>query len=165
MAERSGLSVEEVDPRRLHDLRRRVLRGGDPAAAVDEPRDTEATTLHLAGVLDGVVVVCASFYATPHAPEPAPAYQLRFMAADPAVRGRGFGARVLDEAERRLAARGVVRLWANARDSALGFYQSVGWTVVAGTHFVSVETGLPHTVIDKPLVAGWAKPGSPPPRH
>jgi GNAT superfamily N-acetyltransferase len=144
--------VDEVDPRRLHDLRRRVLRRNDPAANVVEPRDDEATSMHLAGLVGDEVVVTASFFAATDAADPdAVSYQLRFMATDPAVQGRGFGAAVLADAERRLRERGVTRLWAYARDSALGFYQSVGWTAVAGSEFLSVETALPHTVIYKAL--------------
>jgi ribosomal protein S18 acetylase RimI-like enzyme len=155
LAERGqGLEVAQVDPRRLHDLRRRMLRRGDPAANVDEPRDAEATSLHLAGLVAGQVVVCASFYANPYdgAPDRS-AYQLRFMATDAAFQGRGFGSRVLAEAERRLAARGVELVWAHARDSALGFYRAEGWTVDVGTEFVKAETGIAHTVIHKRLAA------------
>jgi len=117
--------------------------------------------VHLAGLLDGVVVASASFYVNPYAAEPRrPAYQLRFMATDPIVQGRGFGARVLAEGERRLAARGVELVWANGRDSALDFYRSCGWVVVVGSEFLSVETGIPHTVIVKELL-GVARPGGP----
>jgi GNAT superfamily N-acetyltransferase len=144
--------VDQVDPRRLIDLRRRVLRGGDPTANVVEPRDDEVTSLHLAGLVDDQVVVCASFFAAAYPDEPeAVSYQLRFMATDPAVQGRGLGATVLVEAERRLRERGVTRIWAYARDTALGFYRAAGWSVVAGSEFLSAETALPHTVIVKAL--------------
>jgi len=144
--------VAPVDPRRLLDLRRRVLRGDDPAANVVEPRDDESTSLHLAGLMGNEVVVCASFFSAAYPDEPGGvAYQLRFMATDPAVQGRGFGAKVLVEAEHSLRERGVPRIWAYARDTALGFYRAMGWTVVAGSEFLSAETALPHTVIFKAL--------------
>ena len=34
------------------------------------------------------------------------------------------------------------QLWANARDSALGFYLATGWTVVEGSEHVSPETRI-----------------------
>lgn len=149
--------MTEVNPRCLHDLRRRVLRGDDPFADVVEPRDDETTSLHLAGLVDGLIVVCASFFAAAYPEDPAgSSYQLRFMATDPAVQGRGFGARVLDEADTRLIDRGVARIWAYARDSALGFYRSAGWSLVEGSEFLSAETQLPHTVIFK-LLPGAAE--------
>ncbi len=155
MAERE-FRVERTDPRRLHDLRRRVLRGGDLEALVEDPRDDDATTLHLAGVLAERVVVSATFYRSP-APfvealdESEVSYQLRFMATDLDVQGRGYGARVLEHGESELGARGAVRLWANARDSALGFYRASGWVGVEGSAHMSPETNLAHHVIFKRL--------------
>jgi GNAT superfamily N-acetyltransferase len=144
--------VVSVAARELHELRRRVLRENDATKSVDEPRDAEPTSLHFAGLLNGRVVVSASFY-----PTPAPirsdllSYQLRFMAVDADAQGRGYGARVLDVAESALATAGAEQLWANARDTALGFYLKTGWEVIPGSEHISGETQLPHHVIVKLL--------------
>jgi len=147
-----SLQVERTSHGHLHDLRRRVLRGGDPEARVTEPRDDEPTTWHFAGLLGERVVVSASFYLAPALFDAAMvAYQLRYMATDQDVQGRGYGATVLGFAETRLRDVGAEQLWAHARDSALGFYRSCGWTVVEDSAFLSVETQLPHHVIFKAL--------------
>ena len=73
------------------------------------------------------------------------------MATDFDVQGRGYGARVLAVAEEHLARHGVDELWANGRDTALGFYFALGWSAVEGSEHLSPETGLPHTVIFKRL--------------
>ena len=144
--------VVSVAARDLHELRRRVLRENDATKSVDEPRDAEPSSAHFAGLLDGRVVVSASFY-----PTPAPirsdllSYQLRFMAVDADVQGRGYGARVLDVAESALAEAGAEQLWANARDTALGFYLKTRWEVIPGSEHISGETQLPHHVIVKLL--------------
>ena len=144
--------VLRADPRQLHDLRRRVLRGNDPDVSVSDPRDDEATSLHFAGFADGRLVVSASFF-----PGVAPvnehlvSLQLRFMATDLDVQGRGYGATVMYRVEDELRLMGVEQLWANGRDTALGFYQSIGWQIVEGSEHVSAETQLPHTVIYKIL--------------
>lgn len=144
------LRVARRRARDLYELRRRVLRSNDPRSPVEHPRDDEESTLHLAGVLDGRVVVCASFYRSRGSEDGAHVtYQLRYMAADSEVRGRGYGALVLTEAERILRDAGARVVWANARDSALGFYRATGWTVLEGTEHLSEETKLPHTVIVK----------------
>jgi len=146
------LRVTRVDPRQLHDLRRRVLRGDDPDALVVDPRDDESTSRHFGGFLDGRLVVSASFF-----PSPAPineqltSMQLRFMATDADVQGRGLGSTLMGEAEEELRRMDVEQLWANGRDSALPFYRSIGWSVVAGSEHLSAETQLPHTVIYKIL--------------
>lgn len=144
--------VTPVEAPELYELRRRVLRGNDPDKSVDDERDGDATSLHLGGFLNGRLVVSASFY-----PSEAPinselaSYQLRYMATDFDVQGAGYGARVLAVASKELASRGAQQLWANARDTALGFYLATGWNVIEGSEHLSPYTQLPHTVIFKNL--------------
>jgi GNAT superfamily N-acetyltransferase len=144
--------VAPVDASDLHELRRRVLRENDATKSVDEPRDAEPTSMHFAGLLDGRVVVSASFYpmTAPIRPELI-SYQLRFMAVDLDVQGHGYGARVLDVAERALREAGAEQVWANARDTALGFYLKTGWELIPGSQHISGETQLPHHRIVKLL--------------
>jgi L-Ala-D/L-Glu epimerase len=148
------LRVENVDPRVLYDLRRRILRGNDPESSVDFVDDDAPTARHFAGLVDDRVVVSASFF--PGAAPIRPAlvsYQLRFMAVDFDVQGMGFGSVVLEAAEAQLRALGAQQLWANARDTALGFYVATGWTPIEGSENVSPLSKLPHTGITK-LLAG-----------
>ena len=149
---REGFSVDAVDPSELHDLRRRVLRAGRADAVVANPADADASTRHFAGYLDGRLVVSASFFAEDGIFD-AGARQLRYMATDPSVQGQGLGRAVLEHAERVLYAEGVRLIWANARDSALGFYRRCGWRVVEGSEHISEETQIPHTVIVKDIGA------------
>jgi GNAT superfamily N-acetyltransferase len=146
------LRVARVSADQLHDLRRRVLRNDDPAIYHPDSRDDEETSWHYGGFLGSRLVVSASFY--PSAPPmntELVSMQLRYMATDFDVQGRGYGARVLAFAEEDLRARGVEQVWANGRDTALGFYESVGWQRVEGSEHLSAETMLPHTVIFKRL--------------
>jgi GNAT superfamily N-acetyltransferase len=147
------LRVERVSAAQLHELRRRVLRNDDAALYHPDPRDDDATSLHYGGFLGTRLVVSASFF--PSAP-PMNAglitFQLRYMATDFDVQGRGYGARVLAFAEDDLRSLGVEQVWANGRDTALGFYESVGWRCVEGSEHLSPETLLPHTVIFKSLL-------------
>lgn len=144
--------VRPVGASVLYELRRRVLRGNDPNKTVADPRDGEETSLHFGGFLDDRLVVSASFFPTT-APTCAHlfTYQLRYMATDFDIQGHGYGALVLAGAEEALRAQGVEQVWANARDTALGFYRATGWTVLEGTEHLSPETNLPHTVIVKLL--------------
>lgn len=145
-----------VDAKDLWELRRVVLRQGDPAATVSHPHDDDPTSFHVATRVGGHVVACASLYRASAPLGLADAtdsdYQLRFMAVDPLFQGRGLGRRVLGEGERVVREEGTRLLWANARDSALGFYRTLGWSVVEGSEFVSDETRLAHSVITKYLV-------------
>ncbi|HEY1762483.1 MAG TPA: GNAT family N-acetyltransferase [Acidimicrobiales bacterium] len=151
----SDLRVENVDARVLYDLRRRVLRANNPDSAVDFVDDDAPTALHFAGLLDDRIVASASFFpgVAPIRPELV-SYQLRFMAVDFDVQGRGFGSVVLDAAEDHLRGLGAEQLWANARDVALGFYMATGWTPIEGSENVSPLSNLPHTQIVKVLTRG-----------
>jgi len=150
----NDVRVERVSADLLHEVRRRVLRNDDPAIYRPDPRDEEATSLHYGGFLGPRLVVSASFF--PSAPPMNPllvTYQLRYMATDFDVQGHGYGARVLAFAEADLLALGVEQLWANGRDTALGFYESAGWRTVESSQHLSPETMLPHTVIFKRLTS------------
>lgn len=149
------LRIERVQARQLDALRQRVLRDDDPQLYHPDVRDDEPTSLHYGGFLGDRLVVSASFF--PSAPPMNPTlttYQLRYMATDFDVQGRGYGALVLQFAENDLRAMGVEQVWANGRDTALGFYRNVGWLSVDGSEHLSPETDLPHTVIFKRLTIG-----------
>jgi GNAT superfamily N-acetyltransferase len=137
----------------LHRLRRDILRGADPDATVALPRDDDPDVWHLAATASGIVVGCASFYpvSCEWASDLTPATQLRFMAVEPTYQGRGVGTALLDMALAELRRRGMNLLWANARDTALGFYLGAGFSTIEGSGFIPEDTGLSHTVVIKPL--------------
>jgi GNAT superfamily N-acetyltransferase len=137
-----------VEPGQLLDLRRRVLRADNPESSVEDARDADDDALHFGGFLGDRLVASASWFVSdPPMNKELRSYQLRYMAIDYDVQGRGFGASVLTASMEELRTRGAQQLWANARDSALGFYVATGWTAVAGSEHISKETQLPHTVI------------------
>jgi GNAT superfamily N-acetyltransferase len=140
-------AVVPVDVADILDLRRRVLRDGTPSPDPRFPEDADPATFHLAIRDDGRVVATITLCPKPTPYRPgATAAQLRGMAVDPVVQGAGYGAALFDAAVGRLRAEGVACLWANARDSALGFYTRMGMTVV-GDGFVVADSGLPHHVV------------------
>lgn len=145
-------SVVEIAARDTHDLRRRVLRDGSPNAQVIWDGDDLADTMHLAVPIDGRIVAISTWLVAPDpiAP-PLDSIQLRGMATDPIVAGRGLGRALLDAGSSRAKAAGRERLWANARVTALGFYERAGWTTM-GAIFHTAETGLPHRHVHLDLV-------------
>ncbi|RYD61299.1 MAG: GNAT family N-acetyltransferase [Verrucomicrobiaceae bacterium] len=72
--------------------------------------------------------------------------KLRQMWIDPSLRGQGSGRALLEEVERRLAAEGIRHFILNARETAVGFYQSSGYQVVGETF---TEVGIPHLRMEK----------------
>jgi GNAT superfamily N-acetyltransferase len=139
--------VVELAADETHPLRLEVLRGDTPSRVVVFSEDGLPGTVHL-GVRDGDAVVAISTWVPrPHRDEPA--VQLRGMATAPHVQGRGVGAILLDAGCRR-AATVAPLVWARARDTALGFYISHGFTV-DGDGFIDEHTQKPHHLITRRL--------------
>ena len=139
------LAVEDT-----HGVRRSVLRDHRPDAGVDLPEDRLPGTVHL-GVVDdsaeggGAVVAVATVLPEPTDFRPgAVATRLRGMAVDHHLQGRGVGSLLLDAVVAWARSQGHQVVWANGRDSALGFYQRHGWQAV-GDGFTSMD--LPHHVV------------------
>lgn len=143
--------VKEVTAPETHSLRRLVLREGRADSVVEFPGDDLPGALHLAAVpgeaedgAGGEVVGVASFFPSPL--EGRPAFQLRGMAVLPELQGSGVGSLLLEEGVARLRAAGVPLVWANGRDSALGFYERRGWKVV-GDGYEYGPMSLPHHLV------------------
>lgn len=131
--------VREVTAAETAELRRQVLRDGRPVAL---PGDGDPA-FHI-GVFDqGVLVGTGNVRRdpAPWAPEE-PAWRLRGMATDPAHRGRGVGAAVLDALVAHVRAAGGGVLWCNARTPAQRFYERAG-LATRGEPWVDPEIG-PH---------------------
>lgn len=89
----------------------------------------------------------ATFVPRPYAGRPGVAgVQLRGMAVETELHGRGIGELLLTMAMEQLRARGTKVLWAKARDSALGFYERLGMHV-EGEGFITEDTLLPHHTV------------------
>lgn len=149
--EPDAVEVVAVPPEATHDLRRRVLRSHLPDPDLDYPADRAPGSFHLAVRLGagGEIVAVASLSLEEAPGHPGrPAARLRGMAVDPAHRGLGLGRLLLDDAVRRLAAAGIERCWANARTTALGFYEAQGFTAI-GDEFESI--GIPHRIVVRAL--------------
>ncbi len=142
------VAVVEVTAADTHDLRRRILREGTPSDVVELAGDGDPTTVHLAA-LDGAGRVVGVVTSLESACERRPgraARQLRGMAVDGEHQGSGVGRALVDALVARARAAGAIVVWANARDSAAGFYARMGF-VVEGEGFVTRDTALPHHVV------------------
>jgi predicted GNAT family N-acyltransferase len=127
----SRVTVEQVDAEVTYELRGAILRpnGGEITWAGDE----DAATFHLAArTADDRIVGVVRFSPAPcpWRPLATAAWQLRGMATDTAVRGSGAGRAMVEDGLRRVADRGGDLVWCDARTSAAGFYERMGFVVV-----------------------------------
>jgi predicted GNAT family N-acyltransferase len=81
-------------------------------------------------------------------PTDATVAKVRQMAVAFNYQGRGLGQQLLTAVEQRLFRDGIGHLYLHARDSAVGFYQRLGYSVV-GDPFT--EVGIPHRKMEKAL--------------
>ena len=146
MDARSPLTVEEVGVEATYDLRARVLREGDEDPAARFATDDHPSAVHLA-LRDErgqpVAIVSAVPAATEHRPGRR-AWRLRGMAVVPALQRAGLGSRLLDEVVERCRSAGAEVVWADGRDSALGFYRRRGWSVEGAGYD---KVGIPHHTV------------------
>lgn len=139
-------AVAEILP-----LRHRMLRAGLPFEAARFAGDDDAGTRHYAAVSGGELVACLSLM--PSAWEGRPAWQLRGMATDSRQQGRGLGRQLLEAAVAEAAGDHPERgFWCNARTSAVGFYERLGWRVVSDRF--DVPTAGPHVKMVGQVVNG-----------
>ncbi len=114
------IAIRVVGAAATRPLRQRILRPHQRAEELVYDGDDEG--LHLAA-FDGDTLVGVASFLTPAAG----VWRLRGMAVVPACRGLGVGRALLEHARVGLAAaRGI---WCNARSSARGFYERMGFAV------------------------------------
>lgn len=65
--------------------------------------------------------------------------QIRFMAVDPKAQGQGLGKQIVEALEIQASILGISQLYLNARKSALGFYQSLGYENIGYSHTLYEE--------------------------
>jgi GNAT superfamily N-acetyltransferase len=137
--------IREVTAADTKPIRLVMLRTGTPSTNVDFTGDDDPATVHLGAEVDDRLIGVSSWLRTDDA-DGVSRVQLRAMAVLEEAQGLGIGAKLVAEGIRRARQAEVAEVWANARDTALQFYERCGFTV-EGEGFVTRDTGLPHHVI------------------
>lgn len=131
-------TVVEVAAAQTYPLRRKLLREDRTDLELHMQDDDTPGAFHLAvkDDADRIVGVATVIPAIPEFPAATPAWRLRQMAVTPSHQGAGIGTALLDAALSRVRALGGATIWAEARDSSLGFYLAQGMQAVPGRHHV-----------------------------
>ena len=111
-------------------LRQAVLRPSESLDDLAWPGDDDPRAGHFAILDGGHAVAVATIVPEPHPEAAGPGdWRLRGMATDPAHRGQGLGARLVEAAVAHATAEGASRVWCHARPAAIGLYERAGFTV------------------------------------
>lgn len=124
-------------------LRREVLRRPLGLDFTPEQLAAEKEDILVAGTEDGKVVACCILTPVDHE-----VLQLRQMAVETGIQGKGRGKDIVQFAEDWGREHGFKTLMMHARDIAIGFYEKCGYTLV-GEGFT--EVGIPHHQMEKAL--------------
>ncbi|MEC7275954.1 MAG: GNAT family N-acetyltransferase [Bdellovibrionota bacterium] len=132
------------------DIRHQMLRDGRSREEAIFPHDEDDQTFHLGGFIEGKLVSVASFYFENH-PDLVDEYQyrLRGMATLPEFQHQGLSSALLKMAFPIIKQNLCSLLWCNARTSAMGFYQNVGFEKI-GEEF-DIPTVGPHVLMFKKI--------------
>lgn len=139
MAKLKKVSAEIVRP-----LRHKVLRPSLPFKSSIMDLDDHDYTFHFCVKEELRIISVASVYHESFVEMPKKdAYRLRGMATEPSEQGKGYGKMVLNDVIAYLSKETESEiLWCNARTTAFGFYEKMGFNIV-GNEFDIPNLG-PH---------------------
>ena len=144
------LYVKKVSAEKVRPLRYSELRKGQDFSTTSYLKDYEKDTFHMACIVEGKIVTCATFY-----PERSTkiksedAYRLRGMATNSKFQRKGYATDLMNESFKELKNRDCDMVWCNARLVAVDFYKSVGFKIT-GELFDIEEIG-PHYYMYKEI--------------
>jgi GNAT superfamily N-acetyltransferase len=135
----------------IMQLRVAVLRKGTPATDCNYPEDAYPDVVHFAIFQESTAIATSSWFMKECPEKPGiTAMQLKGMAVAENLQGAGLGALLIDAGLALANERGAVIAWARARDSALGFYERLGF-VSTGDGFIDGPTAMPHHIVVRTL--------------
>ncbi|MFN3167367.1 MAG: GNAT family N-acetyltransferase [Phycisphaeraceae bacterium] len=142
------IRVQRIDGPQTHALRHAVLRPHQTLSEMVYDGDCHADTIHLGAFVgrETTPVGVVTLNPTPMPGSPSEGdWRLRGMAVAEAAQGTGVGRRLVEHALIEVAKRNGKRLWCNARVTARGFYEKLGFAA-HGDVFEIVPIG-PHYVM------------------
>ena len=144
------LVFKQVPVEFILSLRHTILRPGLPIETARFDGDRHPATHHFACFhvdnMSGEPLCCVSYMLRDY--EDKPAWQLRGMATQTEMAGKGIGKALVSHAEKILSERTNIKtFWCNARSESTGFYEKTGWTFASeefhipnvGPHYVMVK--------------------------
>jgi GNAT superfamily N-acetyltransferase len=142
------MEIRPITSTETRTVRLPVLRAGLPPESAILDHDDDPGTRHF-GAFDGERLVgVATFFAEPCPLRPGPrAWRLRGMATLADMQGRGAGSSLVTKGVGVARNDGAALMWCNARISARGFYEKLGFAAVgdefdlpvAGPHYVMIK--------------------------
>ncbi|CAB4679025.1 MAG: GNAT family N-acetyltransferase [Actinobacteria bacterium] len=143
--------VSRVELADIMPLRVAVLRKGTPATDCNYPEDSYPDVVHFGIIHEGTAIATSTWFMKecPEVPNIS-AIQLKGMAVAEQLQGAGLGALLIDAGIALANEHQASVAWARARDSAMGFYERLGF-VSTGDGFIDGPTAMPHHIVVRTL--------------
>ena len=144
------VEINKVDSENIRPLRHSELRKGQDFSTTSYLKDYEEGTFHMACILDGKIVTCATFYAEKSLKiKSNNSYRLRGMATDSKFQRKGYARNLMLESFKELKKRDCDMVWCNARLVAVNFYESLGFKITG--ELFNIEAIGPHYYMYKAI--------------
>jgi ribosomal protein S18 acetylase RimI-like enzyme len=129
---------------KYYDLRWRILRKPWTQPRGSERDELEGESIHVMACEKGkpLGVGRVHFNSSKEA-------QIRYMAVEEGLQGKGIGTMILQELEKNAERKGATHIILNARESAVGFYKKHGYRIVGKAH--TLFGVIPHHEMRKKL--------------
>lgn len=129
--------------KKMIDLRYILLRKPLGLSFTEEEIEAEANNIHLGCFDDDKLEGCCMLV-----PKDKQVIQLRQMAVIDGLQGKGIGRVLMSFSENVARDRGYKKMVMNARKTALGFYEKLGYKITGGEF---LEVTIPHFLMEKDL--------------
>jgi ribosomal protein S18 acetylase RimI-like enzyme len=143
-------SIQKITATETYPVRHIVLRAGKPIESCQFDRDELVSTHHFGYYLNNQIIGVISLFEIKNeqfvAQKP---FQIRGMAVLPTFQKQGIGEALVSEAEKFITTQKADLIWFNARTTAVGFYQKMGYEIL-GPEFEIYDVG-PHFLMYKKL--------------
>jgi GNAT superfamily N-acetyltransferase len=143
-------SIQEIPATTTYAVRQPVLRAGKPIESCHFDGDELASTHHFGCFVEDQLVGVISLFEIRNATfDNQKSFQIRGMAVLETHQKQGIGEALVSEAENFCKKQKTTLIWFNARISAVGFYQKMGYEIL-GDEFEIKEVG-PHFLMHKKI--------------
>lgn len=126
------IEIKEISVEQARPIRQRVLRPHQKASELIYPGDDASDSFHLGAMRGDEVLAILSMYFSPKPDDTSNAWRIRGMASVDEIRGTGYGRKLVEVACDKAWDIERAPIWCNARESAFGFYEKLGFVIEGG---------------------------------
>ena len=142
------MEIKKISSLETYPVRHEVLRKGKPIETCQFKGDDDENTTHFGLYVEDKLVGIISIFKENNILFPElNQFQIRGMAVLEAFQGKGFGAKLVKEAENHCISLNTDLIWFNARENAVPFYKKLNYIII-GDSFLIPDVGI-HFVMYK----------------